>query len=271
MSAADQVVTQRAPSRGIFRCFGRPRSWKLFALPRLLVVYVFAIIAADLSLTGWAIAVTPVRGGDLALFAARLAWGPVCRGAPGRRGPPTGVSRDLLSAWWLPIALLLPPVYAQLAPIILGALLYLRVRRTPAYRRLFRFGGARAGRCVGIVHLPAPGPDRRSGPLGAVAGPRRGPRLVPAAHRGAGRAGLRGLVQRAQHRHRRGGRARRPAGDPLGRGAVGPGEPAAGPDRDLCRRDGGGLLRAEPAAAAGRAAAGDRPAAQPDAPAAAGR
>src|SRR6201986_4598351 len=99
MSAADQVVTQRAPSRGIFRRFGRPRSWQLFALPQLLVVYVFAFIAADLGLTGWAVAVTPVRGGDLALFAALLACGAVCIEATRRLGQPTGVSRDLLSAW----------------------------------------------------------------------------------------------------------------------------------------------------------------------------
>src|ERR1700744_2411001 len=137
MSAADQVVTQRAPSRGIFRCFGRPRSWKLFALPRLLVVYVFAIIAADLSLTGWAIAVTPVRGGDLALFAALLACGAVCIEGTRRLGQPTGVSRDLLSAWWLPIALLLPPLYALLAPFIIGAVLYVRARRMAVYRRIF--------------------------------------------------------------------------------------------------------------------------------------
>src|ERR1700753_950346 len=137
MSAADQVVAQRAPARGIFPWFGRPRGRKLVALPRLLFVYVFAIIAADLSLTGWAIAVTPVRGGDLALFAALLACGAVCIEGTRRLRPPTGVSRDLLSAWWLAIALLLPPVYALIAPIVLGTLLYLRVRRTPAYRRLF--------------------------------------------------------------------------------------------------------------------------------------
>src|SRR6201996_1490482 len=215
MSAADQVVPQRVPSRGFLRRFGRPRSWHLFALPRPLVCYVFAVIAADLGLTGWTIAVTPVRGGDLALFAALLACGAVCIEATRRLGQPTGVSRDLLSAWWLPIALLLPPVYAQLAPIILGALLYLRVRRTPAYRRLFSSaalrrdraagdgplphpgpnapGAARAGRRGGVVPVPALGPDRRGRPVGPVAGPRRGPRLVPAADRGAGRAGLRGL------------------------------------------------------------------------------
>src|ERR1700759_332576 len=156
MSAADQVVTPRDPSRGIFRCFGRPRSWQLFALPHFVVGYVFLIIVADLGLTGWGIAGPPVRTADAALFAALLAWGAVCIEATRRLGQPTGVSRDLLSAWWLPIALLLPPVYSLVAPIILGVLLYLRVRRTPAYRRLFSsaaLGLAGAAASVTFRHL----------------------------------------------------------------------------------------------------------------------
>ncbi len=137
MSAADQVMSERVSSRGILRRFGRPRSWQLFALPSPVVGYVFAIIAADLGLTLWGILNTPVRAADVALFAALLACGAICIEATRRLGQPTGVTRDLLSAWWLPIALLLPPVYALVAPIALGVLLYLRVRRTPAYRRLF--------------------------------------------------------------------------------------------------------------------------------------
>jgi diguanylate cyclase (GGDEF)-like protein len=167
MSAADQAVTQRVPSRGIFRRFGRPRSWQLFALPRLVVGYVFVIIAADLGLTGWGLAVTPVRGADAVLFTALLACGAVCIEATRRLGQPTGVSRDLLSAWWLPIALLLPPVYALLAPIILGALLYLRVRRTPAYRRLFSsaaLGLAGASASVAFRHLGPTAAAARSVP-----------------------------------------------------------------------------------------------------------
>src|ERR1700753_3238123 len=161
--SADQVVTQRVPSRGIFRRFGRPRSWQLFALPNLVVVYVFTIIAADLGLTGWSIAVTPVRGGDLALFAALLACGAICIEATRRLGQPTGVSRDLLSAWWLPIALLLPPVYALIAPIVLGTLLYLRVRRTPAYRRLF------SSAALGLAGASASITFRHRGPTAAAA------------------------------------------------------------------------------------------------------
>ncbi len=163
MSVADQPVTQPMSSHGIFRRLGRPRSWQLFALPRLVVGYVFAIIAADLGLTGWGVAVTPVRAGDLALFAALLACGAICIEATRRLSQPTGVSRDLLSAWWLPIALLLPPVYALIAPIVLGTLLYLRVRRTPAYRRLF------SSAALGLAGASASMTFRHLGPTAAAA------------------------------------------------------------------------------------------------------
>jgi diguanylate cyclase (GGDEF)-like protein len=163
MSAADEVVTQRVASRGLLRRFGRPRSWQLFALPHFVVGYVFLIIAADLGLTGWGIAVTPVRAADAALFAALLACGAVCIEATRRLGQPTGVSRDLLSAWWLPIALLLPPVYSLVAPIILGVLLYLRIRRTPAYRRLF------SSAALGLAGAAASVTFRHLGPTAAAA------------------------------------------------------------------------------------------------------
>jgi diguanylate cyclase (GGDEF)-like protein len=163
MSAADEVVTQRVASRGLLRRFGRPRSWQLFALPHFVVGYVFLIIAADLGLTGWGIAVTPVRAADAALFAALLACGAACIEATRRLGQPTGVSRDLLSAWWLPIALLLPPVYSLVAPIILGVLLYLRIRRTPAYRRLF------SSAALGLAGAAASVTFRHLGPTAAAA------------------------------------------------------------------------------------------------------
>jgi ATP-binding cassette ChvD family protein len=163
MSAADQVMSERVSSRRILRCFRRPRSWQLFALPSPVVGYVFAIIAADLGLTLWGILNTPVRAADVALFAALLTCGAICIEATRRLGQPTGVSRDLLSAWWLPIALLLPPVYALVAPIALGVLHYLRVRRTPAYRRLF------SSAALGLAGATASAVFHHVGPAAAAA------------------------------------------------------------------------------------------------------
>jgi diguanylate cyclase (GGDEF)-like protein len=106
-------------------------------MPTSLIVYVLVVLACDLAVTGWELASTPPQTDDVILFTALLAAAVICIEAMRRLGQPSGVSRDLLSAWWLPIALLLPPLYSLLAPFVVGGVLYLRARRIPVYRRLF--------------------------------------------------------------------------------------------------------------------------------------
>jgi diguanylate cyclase (GGDEF)-like protein len=106
-------------------------------MPMSLIVYVLVVIAADLALIGWELADTHWQADDLGLAAALMAAAVICIEAIRRLGQPSGVSRDLLSAWWLPIALLLPPIYALLSPIVVGVALYMRGRRAPFYRRVF--------------------------------------------------------------------------------------------------------------------------------------
>src|ERR1700722_8570413 len=111
--------------------------WPLLTTPTPLIAYVLGILACDLGLIGWELTHTQLRAGQLVLFAALLTAAVICIEAMRRLGQPSGVSRDLLSAWWLPIALLLPPVYVLLAPFGIGPVLYLRARRIPVYRRVF--------------------------------------------------------------------------------------------------------------------------------------
>jgi Diguanylate cyclase, GGDEF domain len=135
MSAVQEAIGQR--ERALRRLFGWPWCWPLLTMPTSLIVYVLAVLGCDLALIGWELAGTPPRAGDLLLFGALLAAAVICIEAMRRLGQPSGVSRDLLSAWWLPIALLLPPLYALLAPFAVGAVLYVRGRRIPVYRRVF--------------------------------------------------------------------------------------------------------------------------------------
>src|SRR5262249_17778490 len=102
---------------------------------------------------------------DLIAFAALLACGAVCIEASRRLGMPAGVARDMLSAWWLPAALLLPPLFALLMPIPLQLLLQFRVRRTLAYRRvLVTSANALAGVAASAVfHLTVPDPLQSAG------------------------------------------------------------------------------------------------------------
>ncbi len=127
-------------------------------MPMSLIVYVLAVVACDLALIGWELAGTPLRADNLVLFAALLAAAVICIEAIRRLGQPSGVSRDLLSAWWLPIALLLPPVYALLAPCVIGLMLYLRARRIPVYRRVFSSAalGLAGAAASATFHLAVP-------------------------------------------------------------------------------------------------------------------
>jgi len=138
MSAADEAIGQR--EQALRRLFRWPPRWPLLALPTSLIVYMLAVLACDLALIGWELAAAPPRAADLLLFGALLAAAVICTEAKRRLGQPFGVSQDLLSAWWLPIALLLPPLYALLAPFAVGAVsavLAARARRTLVYRRVF--------------------------------------------------------------------------------------------------------------------------------------
>ena len=136
MPTADRATAQTAVSRSVGGYRGR-WSWPLLSQPPALVAYLLAVTGCDLALIGWEAGRTVMRPGQLLLFAALMACGAACIEGTRRLGMPAGVSRDLLSAWWLPVALLLPPLYALIAPIPLTALLQLRVRRAVVFRRVF--------------------------------------------------------------------------------------------------------------------------------------
>ncbi|MFG1705214.1 GGDEF domain-containing protein [Nonomuraea sp. M3C6] len=125
--------------------------WPLLGQRRALVVYLCAIVALDLVAIMLFAASTVFQWRDLLTFTALMGCGAVCIEATRRLGVPAGVSRDLLSAWWLPVALLLPPVYALFAPIVLQILLQVRVRATVLYRRVFSAAAIGLAGCTASV------------------------------------------------------------------------------------------------------------------------
>jgi hypothetical protein len=129
-------------------------SWRcpLFDESFSLVVYVLTVLAAYFTFTGFEVVGTAVTAGDVTLFTGLMCCGAVCVEATRRLGQPSGVWRDLLSAWWLPVALLLPPLYALIAPAVLGLLIYVRVRRGAVYRRVFSTAAlGLAGACASAL------------------------------------------------------------------------------------------------------------------------
>jgi diguanylate cyclase (GGDEF)-like protein len=125
--------------------------WPLLGQRRPLVLYLCAIVALDLVAIMLFAGATDFRWRESLTFAALMGCGAVCIEATRRLGVPAGVSRDLLSAWWLPVALLLPPVYALFAPIVLQILLQVRVRATVLYRRVFSAAAIGLAGCTASV------------------------------------------------------------------------------------------------------------------------
>jgi diguanylate cyclase (GGDEF)-like protein len=157
MSAVQDAWRQRRQQAVGLR-WAWPARFQLFGEPLPLISYVAVVLACYLAFVGCQASGTPLTGGDLTLFAALLGCGASCVEATRRLGPPTGVWRDMLSAWWLPVILLLPPLYALAAPAILGLLSYLRVRRGSVYRRIFSSAalGVAGGCASALFHLLTP-------------------------------------------------------------------------------------------------------------------
>jgi diguanylate cyclase (GGDEF)-like protein len=142
----------------------RAPRWPLLAQPAPLVAYVVVAVGLHFGLIGFLAARTQWRLEALLTFGALMAASAICIEASRRLGMPAGVGRDLLSAWWLPVALLLPPVYALLMPIPMQALLQLRVRRTLLHRRAIVAAahGLAGATASAVFHLVVADPLRGS-------------------------------------------------------------------------------------------------------------
>ncbi|MBB6349792.1 diguanylate cyclase [Nonomuraea muscovyensis] len=125
--------------------------WPLLGQRRSLVVYLVGLVIVDLVAIVAFAATTAFRWADVLTFAALMGCGAACIEATRRLGVPAGVSRDLLSAWWLPVALLLPPVYALFAPIVLQVLAQWRVRATVLHRRVVTAAAIGLAGCAASV------------------------------------------------------------------------------------------------------------------------
>jgi diguanylate cyclase (GGDEF)-like protein len=144
--------------------------WRAWELPGWLLAFIAAVIAADLALIAACAAVTRFRGADLELAAVLLACNLLTVELTHRAGEPAGLVKDVHAIWELPLALLLPPLYALLVPIPRMALVQWRVRATLVHRRVFTAAavGLSYGAASGVFHAigpvvigAAPGPQAR--------------------------------------------------------------------------------------------------------------
>jgi diguanylate cyclase (GGDEF)-like protein len=135
------------------------RDWPWWRLPGLLRVYVAAVPVAALVAVGFAAAHTTWHAMNLVTFVILLGAGLTSVAATPRIAYSAGgVVKDFLTVWVLPVAVLLPPFYALLAPIPLIAMTQWRVHRGLAYRRVFSaaaIGLAYAAASLVFRSLPA--------------------------------------------------------------------------------------------------------------------
>jgi diguanylate cyclase (GGDEF)-like protein len=111
--------------------------WPLWSLPRWLAIFVVTTVAIYVAAIGVAASFTSVTGHDLALFGVLLGCTAIAVELARKTGEPGHTAKDVQGVWEFPIAILLPPMFALLAPISRIALQQWRVRRAPLYRRVF--------------------------------------------------------------------------------------------------------------------------------------
>jgi len=117
------------------------RTWAWWRLPWRIRGYVGAVVITALVMIGYTASQTTWTLPDLGKFLLLMGCGLISVAATPRTAYAQGaLVRDFITAWVLPVAILLPPVYAMLSPIPLLVLTQWRIHRGVIYRRVFTAG-----------------------------------------------------------------------------------------------------------------------------------
>jgi diguanylate cyclase (GGDEF)-like protein len=149
------------------------RAWPVWELAPWLRGYIVVVLLVDLLAIGLASRIGLGSGRDLALLAVLVACDAATIEVYRRAGENAGVIKEVYAVWELPIALLLPPVYALTVPILRHALAQWRIRQFPVHRRAF--SAAAIGLSYGAASLV----------FHAVTGSALAPTVTPGAHTSA--------------------------------------------------------------------------------------
>jgi diguanylate cyclase (GGDEF)-like protein len=133
------------------------RAWPLWELRRWLIGFIVLVTLGYLAAIVLAARSAPLSIRDGLLFGALLACIAASVELTKRGGENAGVIKDVYAVWGLPLAILLPPLYALLAPIVQFTLTQWRVRRIPLHRRVFSAAavGLSFGAASVVFHLAA--------------------------------------------------------------------------------------------------------------------
>lgn len=125
------------PSGGMHSRVMAVRAWPVWELAPWLRTYIVLVLFVDLLAIGLASRIGLGSGRDLALLAVLLACDAATIEVYRRSGENAGVIKEVYAVWELPIAILLPPVYALTVPILRHVLAQWRIRQFPVHRRAF--------------------------------------------------------------------------------------------------------------------------------------
>jgi diguanylate cyclase (GGDEF)-like protein len=114
-----------------------PRAWPVWDNPRWLVRFIVVVVAVYALAVGATAHAASLPGRSLLVLVFLLLCIAATVELTKRAGENAGLIRDVYAVWELPIALLLPPVYALLVPVFRLALVQWRIRRVPLHRRVF--------------------------------------------------------------------------------------------------------------------------------------
>jgi diguanylate cyclase (GGDEF)-like protein len=127
------------------------RAWPVWALPRGLAVSIVLLTAVYAAALGLTAIMGHVHPWDLFVFAVLMLCMATTVELTKRAGENAGVIKDVWGVWELPIAILLPPVFALVAPLIQITLAQYRIRRIPLHRRVF--SAAAVGLSYGLASV----------------------------------------------------------------------------------------------------------------------
>jgi diguanylate cyclase (GGDEF)-like protein len=113
------------------------RAWPVWDLAPWLQTYIIVVLLADLLAIGFAAHAGLGSGRGLVLLAILVACDAATVEVYRRTGENAGVLKDIYGVWELPVAILLPPVYAMLVPVLRQVLAQWRIRQVPPHRRAF--------------------------------------------------------------------------------------------------------------------------------------
>lgn len=146
------------------------REWLWWQLPPLLRTYVAAIPVAAVVIIAVTAAHTEWHESDLAKFLVLTACGAVSVASTPRIAYTNGggVTRDFSTVWVVPIAMLLPPVYTAIVPIVFVGIMHMYVHRGVPHRRVFTaatisLSYVAAGLVFRLFSAPFAGPALGSG------------------------------------------------------------------------------------------------------------